>query len=531
MNIRPIGEDEAKCISFKDIEWKQEEEPQLVEFVFYGSSNVRYHEEKTEEIQKWKDLDVYEEVENVGQPWITCRWVCTEKLKGGKLFRKARLCIRGCEEVNAQSKTDSPTCQKESLRLLLTIISAKHWDLCSMDIKSAYLQGVPLNREIYIMPPKEAKTEKLWRLKKCVYGLSDAGRHWYIKVTQELKTLGGKQSDQDQAVFTWYNSDNCIGIMAIHVDDFIYGGTELFKETVISKLRSTFKVGLEESNGLKYLGITLNQTMLGINMSTDAYCSSLVEIKDIHLDSTHRLNQSETQCLRHLSGQINWIATQSRPDLSYDNCIIGNSITNATHKEIKQLNKCVRKAKLNCLCLTYPSSFDIENCLIVGFTDASFGNLPDGGSQGAYLIFLCDKYGHTVLVSWQSRRIRRTVTSTLAAECIAAVEASEACYHLQTLTHTILRRDRQGIPIKIMCDNRSLVDAVHSSTAVQNKRLQIEISVLREMIKRSEIEEFRWVPTDIQVANSLTKAGCSNKLLYQILNGHKKFCVQSGKFE
>ena len=70
-----------------------------------------------------------------------------------------------------------------------------------MDIKSAYLQGVPLDREIYMTPPKEANTEKIWLLKKCTYGLSDAGRHWYLKVVGELKTLGATQLSLDQAVF------------------------------------------------------------------------------------------------------------------------------------------------------------------------------------------------------------------------------------------------------------------------------------------------------------------------------------------
>ena len=71
------------------------------------------------------------------------------------------------------------------------------------------------------------------------------------------------------------------------------------------------------------------------------------------------------------------------------------------------------------------------------------------------------------------------------------------------------------IPISILCDNRSLVDVVHTSTAVQNKRLQIEVGILREMVQRAEFEEFRWISTNIQVANALTKAGCSSENLPQ----------------
>ena len=40
---------------------------------------------------------------------------------------------------------------------------------------------------------------------------------------------------------------------------------------------------------------------------------------------------------------------------------------------------------------------------------ASFADLPDRGSQGAHVTFLCDKYGSFCLLAWQSRRIRRVV--------------------------------------------------------------------------------------------------------------------------
>ena len=71
--------------------------------------------------------------------------------------------------MNNQVKRDRTICQKESL-----ILSAQPWTLHSMDLKSSYLKGVPLDREIHMTPPKEANTEMIWWLKKCTYGLSDA---------------------------------------------------------------------------------------------------------------------------------------------------------------------------------------------------------------------------------------------------------------------------------------------------------------------------------------------------------------------
>ena len=283
---------------------------------------------------------------------------------------------------------------------------------------------------------------------------------------------------------------------------------------------------------MKYLGTVINQNTQEIKITTDPYSDSLKEIHDTGSMKGRNLDQQETKSLRHLSGQLNWIVTQTRPDIAYENCIIGISISTATVREIHLANKTVRKVKTHSVSLNFPSKFNLQSSRIVGYTDASFGNLPDCGSQGAHVIFLCDNQGSYVLMTWQSRKIRRATNSTLAAECIAAVETAESCFHLQTLIQELLDKgnDSQKVPIHIFCDNRSLVDAVHTSTAVKNKRLQIEVGILREMLKKSEIEEFRWISTNLQIANPLTKAGCSCETLYQILKGNLSFRPESGQF-
>ena len=69
---------------------------------------------------------------------------------------------------------------------------------------------------------------KLWKLKKCPYGIADTGRHWYLRVLKEMKSLGGHQAKLDSVLFMWHEDGNLIGIMAIHVDDFLFGGNDFF---------------------------------------------------------------------------------------------------------------------------------------------------------------------------------------------------------------------------------------------------------------------------------------------------------------
>ena len=495
-----------------------------------SSTSPRFDQAKQEEMQKWIDMGTYVEVCDSGQPRISTRWVCTEKVKGNDIILKARLVARGFEENTNELRKDSPTCQKESLRCFLSVLASHQWKLCSIDIKSAYLQGIPINRELYIQPPKEAQTDKIWHLKKCPYGLADAGRHWHIRVKEELLQLGGQPLALDQSVFVWHEDGICVGVMVIHVDDFIYGGTDTFQERVVCRFRKVFQVGSEESVSMKYIGVLISQSAVGIHISTDTYCQDLLEIDTTSLggDQSRTLCPEEVTRLKQVSGQINWAVNQSRPDCAFDNCIVANSTKNATVANIHRANKAIRKVRGQSVHLLFPSDLDLPTCRIIAFSDASHANLPDKGSQGAYIVFLIDEAGRHALLSWHSRRIKRVVNSTLAAECLAAVEASDASIALSVLLSSMLGCPK--FPISVLVDNKSLVDNVHSSTAVENKRLQIDVGILRDDLNQKSIHELRWIETSLQVANCLTKNGCSSQYLLDIIRLRKRFDFNTGTF-
>ena len=64
---------------------------------------------EVEKIESFKAHNVYNVVDDVGQPTISCRWIFTEKERNGEKILKARLVARGFEEV-LMERTDSPTC-------------------------------------------------------------------------------------------------------------------------------------------------------------------------------------------------------------------------------------------------------------------------------------------------------------------------------------------------------------------------------------------------------------------------------------
>ena len=108
----------------------------------------------------------------------------------GETITKARFCTRGFEG-NQEFRTDSPSCTRIGIRTALAVLTTNNWCLKAADVKTASLQGKKIEREVYICPPKEAATNKVWKLQKCVYGLGDASRYWYLRVKEELINLGG----------------------------------------------------------------------------------------------------------------------------------------------------------------------------------------------------------------------------------------------------------------------------------------------------------------------------------------------------
>ena len=149
------------------------------------------------------------------------------------------------------------------------------------------------------------------------------------------------------------------------------------------------------------------------------------------------------------------------------------------------------------------------------FVDASFANLTDGGSQGGHIIFLIDKHRHAVPLSWNSKRIRRVVRSTLIAETLSTVDAVDSA---QLLSNIITEIIGCNIDDDVYTDNRSLFDAARTTNFLLDKRLRVEITSLREMFDNDEVK-FHWIDTDRQQENVLTKKGASK---YKLLSALKE---------
>ena len=73
-------------------------------------------------------------------------------------------------------------------------------------------------------------------MKKCVYGLGDVSRNWYLSIKEKLEELKVKCCKSDPALFVYHKNNILQGIICKHVDDFICGGNKLFNEQIIRNI-------------------------------------------------------------------------------------------------------------------------------------------------------------------------------------------------------------------------------------------------------------------------------------------------------
>ena len=513
---------EEQSIDLGNIEWEKVPD---TEINIASVSNIMVNSEEKEtviakenELEKLAQFNTYEEVEECGQRVLSTRWVITSKQ--GKT--KARLVVRGFEEKDLETPRDSPTVGKGAMRIFLSVAGLQQWTVKTTDIKSAFLQGKELDREIYVKPPKESNTpkNKIWKLKHGLYGLKDGARQFYESVKEELLKLGFTQCSLDPAVFYFQENRQLKGMICCHVDDFLHAGDHRF-EKLMEKLRTRFSAGKVEEKTFKYIGFQVEELQNSIVLDHSNYIDNL---KNVTLDpgrasqKNELLNEKEQTLFRQLIGQLNWAVQGSRPDMAYEMIAMSTKLKQARVGDLVRTIKKISRIKDIQSFMTFPKMDITKELKVVVFTDASLGNLNEGtGSTGAYIIWLMDSTGQCCPIAWNARKIKIVVRSTLAAEMLSLEEGLEASIYYRHMIEEILGFQPKTIKIAANVDNKSVIEALLSTRMVEDKRLRVDIAAIQESLKFHDITDIHWIPGHLQLANVMTKQGASGFQLLKVL--------------
>ena len=83
-----------------------------------------------------------------------------------------------------------------------------------------------------------------------------------------------------------------------------------------------------------------------------------------------------------------WATTLTHPDISYETCVMSNTGSEPTVRMIKEANKAVAKLKSRSVSISYKNIEKPKELKVKVYTDAIHASLPDGASQGGFIVFL-----------------------------------------------------------------------------------------------------------------------------------------------
>ena len=476
---------------------------------------------KLEELEKLKEFNTYEIVEDQGQPRITTVWVLTEKGQE----KRARLTCRGFLEED-DIPNSSPTVGKHTMKALLAIATTEGWDIKTTDIKSAFLQGNKLERDVYVKPPKELGLKnKLLKLNTCLYGLKDASRQWYFKVRDRLKSIGFEKSNYDAGLFYLIKNDRLIGIIALHVDDFLHAGSKFFNLKIMPKVLEVFKVGKSESREFMYTGFNLKQEIDGITLDQEGYVKGIeapeLDAKRLK-NKEDKLDEDELTLLRRMVGILNWAVRATRPELSYEMIELATKFKGGKVEDLAKAKKVLGKLKTGASRIKIANLRDFKKCKIWMYSDAAFRNLNNKeDSCGGYLILIVNtESGECAPIEWSSAKLKRKVHSTLGAETLSLQAGIDAAVGLQRM----LKEISNGVidlKVKAITDNKSCRDSLYSENEVTERVLRGDIACIKQKIELGCVEEVRWIQGKDMLADILTKAGVNKIPIIEVLQEGK----------
>ena len=461
---------------------------------------------------------------------IGSRWVYTVKRdENGNVTKfKARYVARGYSQVPGYDfvETFSPVTRMDVIRLVICIAAILNLYLFNMDVKTAFLNA-PVEEVIYVeQPPGFEKYgpngEKLvCRMLKSLYGLKQSPRNWNRTIDEWLVDYGFEVSEADPCLYI-KRTNNSITILVLWVDDVVIAG-DCLKELNCFKREIADRFSMTDLGELSYiLGIkVLRDWQAGtISLSQKLYVTDVLQkfgmedCRPIGTPAEGCLMKSENtgpdQTYMSLVGSLLYASMVTRPDITFAVQSLGRHMQNSTEEHMAAAKRVLRYLKgTKDVCLVYGGSQSSENALEVsGFADADWGTDKETRRSVTGYVFMLGEGP----VTWNSKLQQTVALSTTEAEYMALGMATQEAIYLRRILKSL--GCEQMRPTVIHEDNAGCI--AMSNNPVMHKRtkhIDIRYHFVRDAIARGDIA-LKYVPTDKQLADALTKAVPKPKIEY-----------------
>ena len=420
-------------------------------------------------------------------------------------------------EDYVQTKAD--VAPVRSIRLLLALAAANIMSLLQVDVNSAYLNG-KLEEVIHMRPP-DGVQDKVWLLKRPLYGLKQAGHNWRVEIDTTLKSFGFRPTDSDPGFYFLKNSKGVV-YLVIHVDDMLVAASDCrLRDWFESKLRSKYAIKtVKEPKWFLHMSITEGEEANWTKVDQASYvqeCLHEFGLKDCRTlrapipantyltpatpEELAGITPALTELYQRLVGSLMYLSTQTRPDIAFSAAHLGKFMHAPCNRHIEAARNVFRylagTSKFGPLFTLFCSGEGVPT--LEGFSDANFANDVDRHSMSGY----CYTY-NGCLVSWGSHRQRNVSLSTEEAELIAGGEAAREGLALRSLLVQIGVLDG-SIPVTLFLDNKPAI-AVATNPGYYNrlKHVDIQNKFLCEA-QASGLLAVRWCQGSDMLADALTK--------------------------
>ncbi|KAK9047854.1 hypothetical protein SSX86_033184 [Deinandra increscens subsp. villosa] len=399
-----------------------------------------------------------------------------------------------------------------TIRALVATAVKLKWDMFQLDVNNAFLHG-SLDEEIYMSPPPGMNLDspgKVLKLQKSLYGLKQASRQWYSRLSDALKSKGYVRSPSDYSLFSKTMGSSIVHV-AVYVDDILLTGNDHVEMATLKEfLHSTFKI--KDLGSLHYfLGLELTHHSHGVSISQRKFVLDLLQdfpLSDSKtvsspLPANFQLRISDGDPLpdplqyRRLVGKLNYL-THTRPDLCFAVQFLSQFMQDPRlpHWEAALHTLCyVSQTSSQGLFFNNNSDLKLE-----AFCDSDWAACPNTRrSVSGYIIFLGGSP-----ISWKSKKQATVSLSSAEAEYRSMRRVTAELAWLTRLLHEFSLPSMVPIPLK--CDSQAAIHIARNPVYHERtKHIDLDCHFVREKVADGLLD-LQHVSTNAQLADMLTKS-------------------------
>jgi hypothetical protein len=457
--------------------------------------------------------------------------VLTLKLKtcpvtGEVLRRKARACVQGFAQVLPDHVTTSaPVALPSTIRILLSLASAKGLEVAGLDFTQAYLNA-DLEVPVYVRPPKGVTNLPqgcILHVTKALYGLAESGKRWHECLCRAMQDMGFTQSFHDACLFFKFDDQNTPIYVSFHVDDGLCVSTREHINEFMRDMQTRFDI-TQFPDVETYLGVHLRRRGDGAWLITQPVkiqeCLQTMGMEDCNPvatplvpnstikedDDGTALDSNEHQLFRRSLGQLRHVSVTYRMDLSVAINMLSRFAARPTKEHMRHLKHILRYLKGTAQ-LPLVLGADKDGVNVSAYCDATWNAHPEdnGLNTTGALYRLC---GGTI--DFVSQKQDCVTSSTAHAEMIALSTTAKGLIHFRALLQEL--GQPQG-PSKVHTDNAACVDIAKSHGTTKKTRHVNVSHFLFQEYQREGFLNVEHVSGDEQWADALTKLLHKDKLI------------------